>query len=84
MGRAPLAGPSLCVLFLPGWLEWNASLEVNTLGRVGCLGREKTVRKQVFSREVSHALIHAAVLLRNTRPGWAGCRWSPLALRDRM
>lgn len=65
---APLAGPSLRALFLPSWLGWNASLEVNTLGRVGCLGREKAIRKQVFSKRAPapHALLYAAMLLRIT------------------
>lgn len=47
---APLAGPSLHALSLPSWFEWNASLKVNTLGWVGCLGKEKAIRKQVFSK----------------------------------
>lgn len=51
---APLAGLSLHALFLPSWLEWNASLKVNTLGWVGCPGKEKAIRKQVFSKAAPH------------------------------
>lgn len=66
---APLAGPSLRALFLPSWLGWNANLKVNTLGRTDCLGREKAIRKQVFSKRAPtpHALLYTAVLLRNTK-----------------
>lgn len=45
---APLAGPFLRALFLPSCLGWNASLEVNTLGRAGCLGRESNQEAGVF------------------------------------
>lgn len=88
MGWTPLAGPSLHVLFTPGWLEWNASLEVNTRGRVDCLGRGKAIGKQVFSREVSHALVHGAVLLRNTNlfalQKWHGQRVEAGTRRHRL
>lgn len=52
------------------------------------MGEGKPFGKQVFSREVSHALVHAAVLLRNTNlfalQKWHGLRVEAGTRRHRI